>query len=80
MAKVIGIIEDNSITGVKYGTVEIPDTGNVETHTKMVQRTTPHPTVATQQSPKIKQPARTWQNKMSATKKQILDQQRTKQK
>ena len=26
MAKVIGIIEDNAITGVKYGTVEVPQT------------------------------------------------------
>ena len=26
MAKVIQIIEDNGITGVRYGTVEIPET------------------------------------------------------
>lgn len=26
MAKVVTIIEDNSITGVRYGTVEVPET------------------------------------------------------
>lgn len=26
MAKVVTIIEDNSITGVRYGTVEVPQT------------------------------------------------------
>ena len=26
MTKIIGIIEDNGITGVKYGVVEFPDT------------------------------------------------------
>lgn len=33
MVKVIKIIEDNSITGVKYGTVEIPETGTDIKHT-----------------------------------------------
>ena len=26
MAKVIGIIEDNSVTGVQYGEIEVPET------------------------------------------------------
>ena len=34
MAKVIGIIEDNSITGVKYGTIDVPETPRNLEHTQ----------------------------------------------
>lgn len=80
MVKIVGIVKNDAITSVQYGTVEFPETQTVEPYKKSIQQKTKSPAVATQQTKKIKQPARGWQNKMSATKKQILDQQRTKQK
>ena len=42
MTKVIKIIEDNRITGVVYGTVEIPDTASTAEpkYNQMVAKTT----------------------------------------
>ena len=80
MTKVIKIIENNSITGVQYGLVEIPDiveTTSIHTPIKKTSiAAAPQP--APQQAPVIKQPGRSWQTKMSAAKKRIQDATKTK--
>ncbi len=49
MAKVITVIEDNSITGVRYGTVEVPETPtNIKRTYKQVEA------IRTQQKRKIR--------------------------
>ena len=49
MAKIIGIIENNSVTGVRYGTIEIPEPStNIKRTYKQVEA------IRTQQKRKIR--------------------------
>ncbi|MBQ5700388.1 MAG: hypothetical protein IIV74_03805 [Alphaproteobacteria bacterium] len=76
--KVIGIIDDNHITGIRYGLVEIdvPET-KITTPTDTTKKINPTGPIR-QTHTHIKQPALKWRNKISAAKKRILDAQKQK--
>ncbi len=82
MTKVVKIIEDDLITGVKYGLVDIDDTQTSTPQAAPALNTkipnTPH--TPTHNTPVIKQPGRPWQSKMSAAKKRIADATKGRQK
>ncbi len=82
MTKVIKIIENNCITGVQYGLVDVQDTPlpNTAKATENKKNITANAQPAPHHAPIIKQPGRAWQTKMSAAKKRIQDATRTKQK
>jgi len=75
MTKVVKIIEDDLITGVKYGLVDVDDAQQSTPQATPPQNTksanTRHTPAHT--TPVIKQPGRPWQTKMSAAKKRIAD-------
>jgi hypothetical protein len=79
--KVIGVVENNHITGMQYGLIDVqvfPEHATPSAPYAFKASTIPGP-VRVVQTP-IRQPALKWANKISAAKKHFLDEQKQKQK
>lgn len=79
--KVVGVVENNHITGTQYGLVEVqvfPENETPSTPFAFKAATVPGPVKPVHKP--IRQPALKWANKISAAKKNVLDEQKQRQK